>query len=45
VTPSTSVEATSLAVGGLQVEVRPAGGRLTVEILLEPTGSARGPPV
>jgi hypothetical protein len=44
-TPLTSVEATSLVVGGLRVELRPAGGRLTVEISLEPTGSARGPPV
>jgi hypothetical protein len=44
-TPSTSVDGTSLVVGGLRVEVRPAGGRLTVEISPEPTGGARGPPV
>ena len=43
-TPSTSVEVTSIAVGDLQVEARPAGGRLTVEIVIEPAGSARGPP-
>jgi competence protein ComEC len=44
-TPSTLLEETSLVVGGLRVEVRPVGGRLTVEIAVEPTGSARGPPV
>jgi competence protein ComEC len=44
-TPSTSSGAVSLIVGRLHVEVRPIGGRLTVEIAVEPTGSARGPPV
>jgi hypothetical protein len=44
-TPSSSLEGTSIVVGALRVEVHPAGGRLTVEISPEPTGSARGPPV
>jgi hypothetical protein len=44
-TPATSIEAASLTVGGLRIEVRPVGGRLTVEITAEPTGNARGPPV
>ena len=43
-TPSMSADSTALAVGRLRVEVRPIGGRLTVEITLEPTDSARGPP-
>jgi competence protein ComEC len=42
--PAPSVEPTSLVVGRLRLEVRPAGGRLTVEVSAEPTGSARGPP-
>jgi competence protein ComEC len=43
-TPS-NVDATSLVVGELRVELGRAGDRLTVEISSEPTGSARGPPV
>ncbi|MEY2461454.1 MAG: competence protein ComEC [Acidimicrobiaceae bacterium] len=43
-TPSTSVEAESLVVGGLRVDVRPTGDRLVVEITLDAGASARGPP-
>jgi competence protein ComEC len=44
-TPATSPDASSIVVGGLRVDTRSIGGRLTVEIAVEPTGSARGPPV
>jgi competence protein ComEC len=44
-TPSTTVEAISLVVGRLDVDVRPVGGRLTVEIALDAVGRARAPPV
>jgi hypothetical protein len=45
VTPSSTDGSTSLLVGDLRVDTHPSGGRLTVEIAVEPAGSARGPPV
>jgi competence protein ComEC len=45
VTPASSPDPAMLTVGDLRVDVRPVGGRLTVEITVEPSGSARGPPV
>ena len=45
ITPSNLTAPASYSLGGLRVDVRPAGTRLVVEISLAPAASARGPPV
>jgi hypothetical protein len=44
-TPATTTVETSSVAGRLVVDARPVAGRLTVEVTVQPPGSARGPPV
>ncbi|MEY2430857.1 MAG: competence protein ComEC [Acidimicrobiaceae bacterium] len=45
VTPTPGAHPATVAAGELRVDIRPVGGRLTVEITVLSSGNARGPPV